>query len=197
VQQAWTVEHLGHSRNTDMPAFYTEGQAELLRYVCDLGVQETLSNAAAELSGQYRAQANPFYFPYSFGALFNWFLHERFGEGVSRALVEKTFFAERGGADPVSLAIPGYTEPMLIALMHAALYFDGSAYGKSEGLSFSTHPVGQFLQKSLPVTECGADSTQTFTLAYTGCSILRVKHTEPACVCLRGVGGELFVLIPE
>ncbi len=184
----------GHSGFPSAPAFLLEGQAELIKLLTNLGYTDDWANTRYDLSMSDQTKANPFFYPYDLGAIFVYYMHQTFGEGLSQALLDAMYSGCSISQSPVETAT-GIPEPLVLSMMYASLYFDDTDCGQQTGLQFPLDNVPALLQGSLSVTQVAAGQTAQSTRSYTGGVIYEIIHDQSVRVVLTQVRGKHLYLL--
>ncbi len=165
------------------PSFLLEGSAELPRHAFSLTVEEKWTSIRGYLLSLDRLETTPFNYDYHFGGLLSWWMHQSFGDGVHQALLDAIVDSKGKDRDSIERAL-GIPEPLMLALMYASLFFDGSEFGRESGLHFPQEDIPARLGRAMPATTLTMGEKRVFERGYTGGLILEVAHQKPARVTL-------------
>lgn len=179
-----------------IPAFYSEGQAELMSYKTGLRTDEMWNNLLNyRFSADNQEKMNPWFYPYDMGALLYWYLHQTFGDGISQSLIDAAYDSDKRNVSLTELTV-GIHEALVLAMMYGSLLMDGTEIGSEYGLEFVQDDIqSRFAGTNLPITEVSINESVQEQRTYTGSVIFQINHDEPVDINL-SVDPELaYVLI--
>ncbi len=178
LQQSHAYRRSGSWASFSVPAYYGEGQAELMSTISGLRLDELWASLKRRFVEPNQTQQNPWFYPYDLGALFYWYVHQSYGEGVSQAIIDTAYDSRRTSLGITHLAF-GIAEPLVLATMYSSLVFDGTAFGTRHGLHFPDEEVSARLSGTpLPVTLVAEGGTAAVDRSFTGAAIFRLVHSR-------------------
>jgi hypothetical protein len=171
------------------PSYLREGQAMLMRFIRphdDIDWAELSS-----LVNRLGPEGTPLGSPYAMGGLFAWWMHQRYGPSVERALMNAE--ADEDLVDPVAEAT-GTPEPLALAEFYATLSLDGTAYGHESGLEFGVEHIGAQI-RHVPLEPVHVGETREATVVATGRAAFEVDHQEAVRLTAETFPGKAYVLV--
>jgi hypothetical protein len=182
-----------HSSSLSSPAFLKEGQAELIILLTNLGYENVWASAKYPLLKSDQSKANPFFYPYDLGAIFVYYLHQVFGEGVSQSLIDAMYDVPAKSPVEIATRMP---EPLALAMMYASLYFDDTDRGRETGLQFPLDNVHSLIN-GLPAIQLKIGQISQTTRSYTGAVIYEIITDRSAHVVVDAGATNAFVLVVQ
>lgn len=197
LQQGHVYRRPGSWAPFSVPAYFGEGQAELMSVKTGLRRGEMWSSVRQSFTHADQTRRSPFFYPYSLGALFYWYLHQTFGDGVSQALIDTAYDYRRQTLGLTQLAL-GVEEPLLLAMMYASLMFDGTAYGEKHGLEFPEDDVQSNLAgTALPVVSFPLGGSVTAIRSFTGGAVFVIEHDQPILIEIQADPERAFIVVAQ
>lgn len=196
LQYGHSYRRGGSFANWNAPAMAYEGLAELTRLDTRLGFLDTWSRLKQQFDARDFSKT-PFADPYYRGAILNWWLLRRWGDGYPQAMIEAMYSAHASGQDLFQAAI-GVDEPQLLAIFYASLFFDESEFGSRFGLQFPGETVPSLLGGSTMPTELLSPGVAvTRLLQYTEGRVFDVRHTQSIRITIDAGSFGAAVLIAQ
>lgn len=195
LQMAHSHRRFGSYRHYNAPAFLSEGQAELIKFLSGISASRNWQRVADNLTYPQPERQNPWFQPYDLGGPLMLFLHEYGGEGFSQAFIERMYDADlwdRSLLEPIF----GVPEPLLYASLYGALLFDGTLTGQQTGLQFNDFDLGRELAGARPpvarLMEAGSSSAER---TFSGAAIFEITHQESVWIELESLPETAYVLV--
>ena len=184
--------HVGDAPSGLVPPTYLEGQAQLVRFVTDLGVNELTGSARRWIAGQEHQGDFEDSGGYSIGGVFAWWIKERFGECVHGRLLDA--FLVHDLKSPF-LAVTGLDEATLWAEFYASIYLNGTEYGATYGLRLPPRP-GASIDLAAP-TEVRAGWSRSTDVPHDGHIGLMIRESSPMEITITPQGGRVVALVAQ
>ena len=179
------------------PSFYVEGDAESVRFTAGLSVEELWKSIAPPASGNVSdpRRMTPFNYTYALGALLWRYLNQAFGDGVHQAFLDGLYDGSRPQDDLVRRAT-GLPEPLVLAMMWAALVLDGTALGSDTGLEFPNDDLRQLqIRPRLVPLALGGSSDDS--RQYSGAVFYELSHDGPVRFTLESGPEAAYVIVAQ
>ncbi|HWP37851.1 MAG TPA: hypothetical protein VNL18_09910 [Gemmatimonadales bacterium] len=197
MQQAHAFRRTGGWASFSVPAFYGEGQAEIMSFEAGFRAATIWDAVRRHLVEADQSRRNAFFYPYELGALFYLFLHRTWGDGIGQRLIDAAYDGARVRRSLTELAV-GVPEGLAVAMFYAALVFDGTEFGSRYGLEFAGENVREQLGSvGVPVREVGVGGEGIERRSYTGCAVFRVAHVGPVRIVIEASWGRAYILIAQ
>lgn len=179
-----------------IPAFYREGQAELIPFSTpEFREDEVWDSLKNRFSSSNQEKLSPWFYPYDLGALFFSYMYQTFGEGYSQELIDASYNSDKRNTSLTELTV-GIKEPLVLALMYGSLLMDGTELGKNFGLEFPDEDIQTRLAgTSLPIIEMSVNDSVQEQRGYTGYAMYKVTHNETVNFQLTSNPESAYVLV--
>lgn len=197
LQQGHAYRRSGTWAGFHTPAYYGEGQAELMSFESDFRASTIWGQVRERFLRTDQIGSTPFNLPYSMGALWHWYLHQNFGEGLSQAIIDAVYdpASRTRSLTEVALGIP---EPLLLAQMYASMIFDGSEFGEAHALHFPQDDVTARLSgEGPPVIRVAPGGEAAAGRRFTGGVIFEIEHDGPVRVEFNVSPEPAYVLVAQ